>query len=245
VGLRRTSVAQLVAQIAIADVVCIVALPLVVAPARALEAGLGALVIAVAAVILVIVLERLGRTNARRSLHQYSERRRFALELRFSLLVLFTFGAIAQFADLSILLAGFALGLVLSASGEPRRLARQLFGITEGFFGPLFFVWLGASLDLRALAGHPAMILLGVTLGLAAVLAHLAARAAGLPWVQAIASAGQLGIPVAAVTLGIQTGMLAPGEDAAIILGALITVAVSAVATAALAHGTTRATRRA
>ncbi|MFF1635295.1 cation:proton antiporter [Leifsonia sp. NPDC058248] len=102
----------------------------------------------------------------------------------------------------------------MSTVGEPHRLARQLFGITEGFFGPLFFVWLGASLDLRAFAGHPAMILLGVVLGVAAVVAHLAARAAGLPWMQAVASAGQLGVPVAAVTLGIQTGAFLPGEDA-------------------------------
>ena len=75
------------------------------------------------------------------------------------------------------------------------------------------------------------MILLGVALGASAVLAHLAGRVAGLPWVQAVASAGQLGVPVAAVTLGIQTGVLEPGEDAGILLGALITVAVAAVAT--------------
>ena len=236
VGLGRSSVTQLVTQIAVADIACVVALPLVVAAGSALPAALGALAIAVAAVVLAIILRRLERTDARQKLHDYSERRRFALELRFSLLVLFAFAAIAQFANLSILIAGFALGLVLSAVGEPHRLARQLFGITEGFFGPLFFVWLGASLDLRAFAGHPAMILLGVVLGVAAVVAHLAARAAGLPWIQAIASAGQLGVPVAAVTLGIQSGALEPGEDAALLLGALITVAVSAAATGSLAR---------
>lgn len=236
VGLKHTSAAQLVAQIAIADIVCIVALPLVLAPERALEAALGALVIALAAGILVVVLTRLSRTDARRTLHEYSERRQFALELRFSLLVLFAFGAISQFANLSIMIAGFALGLVLSAVGEPHRLARQLFGITEGFFGPLFFVWLGASLDLGTLAGHPAMALLGVALGLGAVVAHLSARLVGLPWMQAIASAGQLGVPVAAVTLGIQTRTLLPGEDAALLFGALITVAVSAAATGVIAR---------
>ncbi|CAN5235859.1 cation:proton antiporter [soil metagenome] len=235
-GLRRTSLTQLVAQIAVADLVCIVALPLVVVPDRALEAALGVLVIGAAAIVLVVVLQRLARTDIRARLHRYSEQRQFALELRFSLLVLFSFAAIAQFANLSIMLAGFALGLVLAAIGEPHRLARQLFGITEGFFGPLFFVWLGASLDLRTFAGHPAMILLGVLLGLAAVLAHLASRWARLPWSQSLASAGQLGVPVAAVTLGLQTGVLAPGEDAAILLGALITIAASALAIRAVAR---------
>jgi Kef-type K+ transport system membrane component KefB len=231
VGLPRASVGQLVAQIAVADIVCIVALPLVIEPSRAGPAALGALAIAAAALVLSFVLIRIDKTGLRARMHRYSERRRFALELRFSLLTLFAFGAIAQFTDLSIMLAGFSLGILLSAIGEPRRLARQLFGMTEGFFGPLFFVWLGASLDLRAFAAHPFMIVLGVALGVAAAVAHLASRVAGLGWVHSLASAGQLGVPVAAVTLGIQTGSLAPGEGAAVLLGALITVAVAAAAT--------------
>ena len=102
VGLRGASVAQLVAEIAIADVICIVALPLVVAPERAATAAVVALVIAAMAVVLSIVLSRLG--HLRRRFHQYSERRRSALELRFSLLVLFAFAAIAQLAHVSIML---------------------------------------------------------------------------------------------------------------------------------------------
>lgn len=236
VNVDKRSASQLVAQIAVADVVCVVLLPLVVEPGRALTAGIGVLVIAALAVGLGVVLTRWVRSDRRRALHAYSERRRFALELRLSLLVLFAFAAIAQFAQLSIMIAGFALGLVLSAVGEPHRLARQLFGMTEGFFGPLFFVWLGASLDLRALVAHPAMILLGVVLGVGAVLAHLASRIAGLPWAQAVASAGQLGVPVAAVTLALQAHTLAPGEGGAILLGALISLATSAVSVAAVAR---------
>ncbi|WP_199245756.1 cation:proton antiporter [Leifsonia sp. AG29] len=236
VGLSRGSLGQLVAQIAVADIACIVALPLVVAPARAGGAALAVAVIAIAAAILAVVLVRLQRTGARRRLHMYSERRRFALELRLSLLVLFAFAAIAQFAGLSIMIAGFAVGLVLSAGTEPHRLARQLFGMTEGFFGPLFFVWLGASIDLRALGAHPAMIVLGVVLGVAAVAAHLVSRAAGLPLGQGVASAGQLGVPVAAVTLGIRTGALLPGEDGAILLGALVSVGFATLAVATLAR---------
>lgn len=236
VGVVRRSAAQLVAQIAVADVVCVVLLPLVVEPSRALTAGIGLVVIAAITVALGVILIRFVRSDRRRELHVYSERRRFALELRVSLLVLFSFAAIAQFAHLSILIAGFALGLLLSAVGEPHRLARQLFGMTEGFFGPLFFVWLGASLDLRELVAHPAMILVGLALGVGAVLAHLVSRVSGLPWAQAVASAGQLGVPVAAVTLGLQTHTLAPGEGGAILLGALVSVATSAVSVAAVAR---------
>ncbi|MDR6970760.1 cation:proton antiporter [Leifsonia shinshuensis] len=220
---------QLVTQIAVADIVCVVALPFAVAPWRAGSAAVGALIIAAVSVGLVLVLRRVGRSGLRRRAHAYSERRRFALELRLSLLVLFTFAAIAQFAQLSIMLAGFALGLVLSAVGEPHRLARQLFGMTEGFFGPLFFVWLGASIDLRELVAHPSMIMLGLALGVSALIAHAASRIAGLPWSQAIVSGGQLGVPVAAVALGLQVGGLRPGEGSAILLGALLTVAAAAL----------------
>lgn len=237
VGPVTRPVTQLVAQIAIADIACIVALPLVLQPAAAGEAALVTLAIAMLAAILALVIIRLDRSGLRHRMHAYSERRRFALELRFSLLALFALAAVAQYARLSIMMAGFALGLVLATAGEPRRLAGQLFGMTDGFFGPLFIVWLGASLDLRALAGHPEMILLGVALGLGAAAAHLAARLAGLPWGQSLASAGQLGVPVAAVALGIQAHVFQPGEDGAIILSALVTVVASALAVVAMARG--------
>lgn len=227
-GISAASAPRLIAQIAIADIACIVALPLVMDPARALGAALGALAITAIVVILGVIFARLDKSGARARFHDYSERRHFALELRLSLLILFVLAAIAQLTHVSVMVAGFSLGLMLAAVGEPRRLARQLFGITEGFFAPLFFVWLGASINLRAFVEQPSMVLLGVLLGVGAVVAHLAARAVGLPWLHAVASAGQLGVPIAAVALGIQTHALLPGEGAAILLGALVTIGLSA-----------------
>lgn len=229
------SAAQLIAQIAIADVACIVALPLVLQPERVPLVALGGIGIAAVGVVLVLVLRRVG-AHRLRVLHEVSESRQFALELRFSLLALFGLAGIAQFTHVSVMMAGFTLGLVLSAIGQPRRLAHQLFGMTEGFFGPLFFVWLGASINLRDLGTHPEMILLGLVLGAAAVVAHLAGRITGLPWSQAVASAGQLGVPVAAVALGVETKALMPGEGAAILLGALVAVVASSAAVAVVSR---------
>lgn len=236
-GIGASSAAQLVAQIAIADVACILALPLVLQPSRVPLVALGGLGIAAIGVVLAMVLRRLGKPR-RRAMHRFSESRQFALELRFSLLALFGLAGVAQFTHVSVMMAGFTLGLVLAAVGQPRRLARQLFGMTEGFFGPLFFVWLGASIDLRHLIANPGMILLGLALGVAAVIAHLAARAVGLPWAQTVASAGQLGVPVAAVALGVETNGLLPGEGAAILLGALVAVVASSVAVAVVSRRT-------
>ena len=170
-------------------------------------------------------------------MHDYSEKHRFALELRTNLLVLFALAALAVSTHVSIMLAGFALGLVIALVGEPRRLARQLFGITEGFFSPLFFVWLGASLQVRELGSHPKFILLGVGLGLGAVLAHCAGRLLGQPLTLAVLSAAQLGVPVAAATIGTEEHLLAAGESSALMFGALLTIACTSIAGALAARG--------
>ena len=229
-GIDGQQVLGVTAQIAIADATCIVLLPLVIDPKRALTAAIGAVIIAACAAVLYLVLTAFDRRGLRKRLHRYSEDNRFALELRISLIVLFALGALALTTHVSIMLAGFALGLVVSAAGEPRRLARQLFGIADGFFSPLFFVWLGASLQVRELAERPAYILLGVGLGVGAVLAHCIGRLMGQPLALAALAAAQLGVPVAAATLGTEQHLLSPGEPSALMLGALLTITVTSVA---------------
>ncbi|MCV7002550.1 cation:proton antiporter [Mycolicibacterium alvei] len=228
--LQGPHVLSVTAQIAIADTASIVLLPLVIDIQRAPRAALGALAIAGCAGVLFLVLRAGYARGMRRRVHHYSARHELALELRFSLIFLFGLSALAIATHVSIMLAGFALGLTVSAIGEPRRLARQLFGITDGFFGPLFFVWLGASLQVRELADHPEFVLLGVALGLGAVLAHAVGRLRGQPMAFAVLSAAQLGVPVAAATLGTEQHLLAPGESAALMLGALVTIATTSIA---------------
>ena len=235
--LQGPQVLSVTVQTAIADSACIVLLPLVIDPRRAPIAALGGLAIAACALVFFVLLRTADRRGWRRRMHDYSEKRRFALELRTNLLVLFTLAALAVSTHVSIMLAGFALGLVIAMVGEPRRLARQLFGITEGFFSPLFFVWLGASLQVRELGSHPKFILLGIGLGLGAVLAHFAGRLLGQPLTLAALSAAQLGVPVAAATIGTQEHLLAPGEASALIFGALLTIAGTSIAGALAARG--------
>ena len=236
-GLKGPQVLSVTAQIAAADAASIVLLPLVIDIRRAPAAALGALAIAGCAAVLFVLLRAVDRRGWRKRLHAYSEKHEFALELRISLLVLFGLAALAVSTRVSIMLAGFALGLVIGAVGEPRRLARQLFGITEGFFAPLFFVWLGASLQVRELGSHPKLILLGVGLGLAAVLAHCAGRLFGQPLTLAALSAAQLGVPVAAATIGTEEHLLVTGEASAMMLGALLTIAATSIAGALAARG--------
>ncbi len=229
-GLGGPKVLQMLPQVALADTACIVALPLAIDPGRAGPAALGTLAVLGSAAVLFVVLRHFERNGVRRRLHQVSEQRGFALELRISLAILFALAALAVRTQVSIMLAGFCFGLVVAAIGEPRRLARQLFAVTEGFLGPLFFVWLGASLDLSGLARRPSFILLGLALGAGAVLVHVTMRLTGQPLPLGALAAAQVGVPVAAATLGTQRGLLLPGEAAALMLGALVTMAVAALA---------------
>ena len=229
-GLTGAAVQGVTAQIAIADATCIVLLPLVIDPKRALSAAhrggrhcrlRGGAVRAAAGIrppraaqaVTPLLRGQPVRPGAAdqpdRAVHPRCPGRR---------------------THVSIMLAGFAIGLVIRAAGEPRRLARQLFGITEGLFSPLFFVWLGASLQVRELGDRPAYILLGLGLGVGAVLAHCAGRLTGQPLVLGALAAAQLGVPVAAATLGTEQHLLSAGEPSALLLGALVTVAVTSVA---------------
>jgi Kef-type K+ transport system membrane component KefB len=213
-----------------------VLLPLVIDFRRAPAAALSALAIAGCAVVLFVLLRAVDRRGWLKQVHAYSEKHRFALELRTNLLVLFALAALSVRTHVSIMLAGFALGLVIALVGEPRRLARQLFGITEGFFSPLFFIWLGASLEVRALGSHPKFIVLGVGLGLGAALVHCAGRLLGQPLTLAVLSAAQLGVPVAAATIGTEEHLLAVGEPSALMFGALLTIACTSIAGALAAR---------
>jgi Kef-type K+ transport system membrane component KefB len=234
--LRGPDVLKTLAQVAVADTVCIVALPLAIDPRHAGRAALGALAVLASSAVLFVVLREFERRGWRQRLHKISEARKFALELRINLAILFTLAALAVQTHVSIMLAGFSFGLAVSGVGEPRRLAKQLFAVTEGFLGPLFFIWLGASINLRDLGRHPSFIALGVLLGLAAVATHAALRAVGQPITLATLAAAQLGVPVAAATVGTQLHILQAGEAAALILGALTTIGFATAGAAVAAR---------
>ena len=58
---------------------------------------------------------------------------------------------IAQKVGASLLVAGFGAGLVVGALGGPKRLSQEVLGLGQAFLVPLFFVLLGARIDLRPL----------------------------------------------------------------------------------------------
>ncbi|MBF4561152.1 cation:proton antiporter [Microbacterium sp. VKM Ac-2870] len=227
-----------IAQVAIADTACILVLPLAMDPERAPVAALGALAIATVAIALALILRWADRGDRWKRLREASKRHELALELRVSLVLVCALGALATVSHVSVLLAGFAGGLAVASAGEPRRLARQLFAVTEGFLSPLYFVWLGASLSFVSLLETPAYLALGLLLGVGAVSAHLVGVLLRQHALWSIIAAAQLGVPIAAATIGADSGLLNAGEQAALVLGAIVTIVALAASAAVAARRT-------
>jgi Kef-type K+ transport system membrane component KefB len=213
----------------IADVATIVAVPLVLNPSKAVRAGLGAVAVAGGALIVLVVGRLLARYEEVHSLRRQSGRKAWALDLRVSLLALFALCALAEWAGTSIMIAGFAAGLVVAVEGGPQRLSDQVAGVANGFLVPVFFVVLGASLNVRALVQSSGDLELAAALIVGMVAVHvLAALLVREPTWTALIVTAQLGVPAAVVKLGLAQGLLSPGQGAAIIVGALASLLVCA-----------------
>ncbi len=225
------------AQVALADVASIVAVPLVLRPHRAVHTLLGVVSVAVCAVLLLLVLRALPGTVWVGRIRRLSKRRAWALDLRLSLLVLFGLCWLATRSEANILIAGFAVGLVVAAVGGPKRFSRQVTGVAQGFFVPLFFVVLGARIDVRDLMQHAALIEIALLLVAFNVGLHVVtALATRQPVVAGLAATVQLGVPAAVVSLGLQERVLSAGDAAAIMVAAIASIAISGAGVALLAQ---------
>jgi len=236
-GLTGGGMLLAIAWIALVDIATIVALPLALEPSRALRIAVGGVVVSAAAIGIFVVLRAIRRHPAVRTLRADSRNREWALDLRLSLLALFGLSALATWFGTSVLIAGFAAGMVIALAGEPRRLAQQLLGIAEGFFVPFFFVSLGARLNFRSLASSRSEIVLALVLVVMIVASHLAtALIMRMPWPAGLLASAQLGLPAGVVALGLTEGLITPGQGAAIVAAAVVTLGVSSIGAAMLSE---------
>jgi Kef-type K+ transport system membrane component KefB len=225
------------AWITLTDIVSIVGLPLALEPDGALKAGLGAVAVSAAAILAFVALRGFRHSRTGHALRKGSKTRGWALDLRISLLVLFGLSALAVKVSTSILVAGFAAGVAVALAGEPKRLARQMVGLAEGFFVPLFFVTLGARLDVRALATSSSDLALAGMLIVGVVACHvLVARVLRMPNGSGLLASAQLGLPAGVVTLGLASHAVDAAQAAAIVLAALASLIISSIGAAVLAR---------
>jgi Kef-type K+ transport system membrane component KefB len=226
-----------IGQVTIADVAAILAVPLVLQPDRAANAALGSALVVAGAVAVYLIAHRLYRSGWAHRLRKRAKRRHWALDLRMSLLVLFSLAWLAQESGTTVLIAGFGTGMLVAALRGPKRLFEQLRGLADGFFVPLFFVVLGARLDPGAVVEHPSILRLTVALLVLNVAVHgMAAALTRQPPAAALISSAQLGVPAAVVALGLQEEVLTGAQGAAIIIAALGSLGVAALGASLLSR---------
>ncbi|MGO9247828.1 MAG: cation:proton antiporter [Solirubrobacteraceae bacterium] len=226
-GANGPDAMAVMAQVTIADIVTILSVPIVLQPQRTVHAVLGAVLVAIAVVALFGCARLLAGHPWVQHVRRRSKQRNWALDLRLSLLVLFFLAWVAQRSGTSVLIAGFGAGVMVALIGGPKRLSTQMRGVADGFFVPLYFVILGAQLDLRGLIEDPAMIALTAALALLNVIVHLAAVAiVRRPLSAGLTASAQLGVPAAVATLGLAEGVLSGTVTTAIIAAALISLGV-------------------
>lgn len=227
-GLRGAVITTLSGWIGLADGLTVIAMPLALTGAGQILPAMGGdiAIIGIAGALLWVTV-RLEARLAARELVDRSRQRGWALQLRMSILTLVVFAAIAEATGASLLVAGFATGIILARVARSDRLALQLSGLANGFFVPAFFVLLGATLDIRALFGSPAAIGLALLMGLGSVAVHLIAALVAAPGERValgLAASAQLGLPAAAAVLGLHSGALTPAFAAAIVAGGCLTI---------------------
>ncbi len=226
-GIAGSEVMTVMAQVTIADVLTILSVPIVLQPARVGHAALGAALVA-CGVLALLGVARLVRTSGWvRRVRRLSRQRHWALDLRLSLLVLFALSWLALKGGASILIAGFGAGVTVALIGGPKRLSTQMRGIADGFFIPLYFVVLGAQLDVGGLVKHPSLLVLAGALAALNVAIHLLAVAfVRRPVAAGLAASAQLGVPAAIASLGLAEHVLSAGVATAIVAAALVSLGV-------------------
>ncbi|HEY9774502.1 MAG TPA: cation:proton antiporter [Planktothrix sp.] len=235
--LQGNLVLQITTWVMVADIATVASLPLAMYPNQLPRILLGAVIITAVAYLCMKGLKLFRQSDFGDYYRGLSKERGWALDLRLSLAILFGLSALAMRFGTSILIAGFAAGAIVAVIAHPKRFLKQLTGIAEGFFVPLFFVDLGARLDFTQLFHSPHFLVLTFSIVAGSILVHLiVAKTMRLPSVAGWMAASQQGLPIALVSIGLSTGTLSAGQGAAIIAAMMFLLASAGLGTARLAR---------
>jgi Kef-type K+ transport system membrane component KefB len=224
--------------VAILDIATVLAVPFVLPTGSVSRAIVGASLVIGAAAVFALIGHKLAPLGVIERLRTSSRRGEWALDLRVSLFVLFFLAWIAESFNTSVLIAGFAAGGTLAMLGEPRRVAQQLIGLGEGFFVPLFFVVLGAQINVRSLFESSSDLWLLALLAVGATAAHvLTALIVRLPIGDGLVATAQLGVPAAVASVGLSTGVLHAGQGAAVVGAAAVSLFVASIGSTLMGGG--------
>ncbi len=160
------------------------------------------------------------------------------IRVRGAILLLLFFLLVSQLIDAEIILGAFLAGLLLSFFSPKGRsiLLVKLDGMGYGFFIPIFFIMVGANLDLSTLRDfNHSIIFLGIFL----VILYIAKIIPAALWARlfgfkkaisgGILLSSRLSLIIAAAHIGLLLNVITPALNAAIIIMAIITCILSPV----------------
>jgi Kef-type K+ transport system membrane component KefB len=165
--------------------------------------------------------------------------------------IMFAFG-LAYLADLvgsALIIGAFAAGLVLARTERGREIEHEVYDVAQ-FFIPIFFVLVGAAVDLRTLnpfsAGTRQFFVIGLLLTLVAIAGKLIAgyAAFGPPMRKIVIGVGMVPrgeVGLIFAQLGLSAGILSSGLYSSVTLMVMMTTFVAPPTLRALLAGTGQA----
>ncbi|MDR2985431.1 MAG: cation:proton antiporter [Nocardiopsaceae bacterium] len=167
------------------------------------------------------------------------------IRIRASFALLLGFTALAARLGLELILGSFLAGAIVAALAVEREhplYLVKLDAVGYGFFVPIFFIVTGANLDLPALvANHKSLALVPLLLAVMIIVKAVPAALYRLDYPTRDSAAGgllqtaQLMLPVAAVQIGRQLGILSSAVGAAVILASFFTMLLAPIGFSLLA----------
>jgi Kef-type K+ transport system membrane component KefB len=195
------------------------------------------LIVAFAVLVLVtaLVVARAGRSMRLGGVLERLQDTTAEIRVRFAVVLLVAFTALAERFGLESILGAFVAGVVVSVvdrdSRSHRHFRTKLDAVGYGFLIPVFFVTSGARLDLKGLLEHPSALLrvpvfLVALLVLRGVPALLNLRTHGRRATVATALLQATSLPfiVTATQIGVQLGRITPVTGAALVFAGLLSV---------------------
>lgn len=223
------------AWITAADILATVAIPIAITPHHPFRAARGVVLVAVLVSVVFVLGHVLGGREEVQQIRHMGKKRGWAIDLRIALIVLVATSFVAEKTGASLLVAGFGTGLVVGWFGGPKRLSKEVLGIGQGLLVPVFFVLLGAKLDLRALFSNEHAVLLAIVLAAVTVAVHVAASLLiRVPAAVGMLASAQVGVPAAVIAVGLPLRALTQAEASAIFCCALLSIGVCAAGAAVL-----------
>ncbi|HEY2223979.1 cation:proton antiporter [Actinomycetospora sp.] len=173
------------------------------------------------------------------------------IRIRGALALLMVFAALSTAFGLEAILGAFLAGATLKLLDRDRAMTHSTFhgklqAVGFGAFVPFFFVSTGMSLDVRSLVDDPAtLVRVPIFLG-ALLLVRALPAALYTPLAQrrrqvlgaGLLQATSLSIPVVAGAIGVQLGVIAPGNYVALVAAGLLSVVLFPLLAVPLLGGT-------